>query len=42
MVRKILPICFMACIAVSCDNDFEESKTATDSSLKQIDNDSVV
>ena len=42
MVRKILPICFRAGIAVSCDNDFEESKTATDCSLKQIDNDSVV
>lgn len=25
MIKKLLPVCCMACITVSCNNDFDEA-----------------
>lgn len=42
MIWKLLPMCLMAFITVSCDTDFEDVSTINDSSQKQIENNSVV
>lgn len=42
MIKKLLPMCFMACITVSCNNDFDEANLTNDFSRNQIGNDSVV
>lgn len=42
MIKKLLPMCLMACIAVSCNNDFDEANLTNDFSRNQIENDSVV
>lgn len=42
MIRKLLPICLMAFITISCDNDFEDAISIDDSSQKQIESNSIV
>lgn len=41
MVRKLLSICLMAFITISCDNDFEDT-ISIDDSQKQIESNSIV